>query len=441
MKISKYNLFIQDESIPQGKYLLCNTFSGATFLVDEEVKKAIESQEISVLDKNDADSFLEAGVLLEDDSVDEARIHSYFYEKEKFDNRVLSLTILLTMACNLRCVYCYEGAGVVSNATLTDEIRDNLFEFIKKQAEDRRSERIVLWLFGGEPLLYLDQNVMFLEKVQKYCEETGKSFETHTVTNGILCNAENLKILERFNCQSIQITLDGVAEIHNTRRVYADGRGSFDEVMQGIRNVVNTYPLCNPIIRINIDKTNLDRTYELLEMLKDEGLNGCYIDFGIVKGTTASCASYQGNCFCEEELGDVLLPLWRKTKELGFEINTDPYKKFLHCGLYSDSSFTIAPTGDVYKCWDFVNEERHRIASIGEGGAVTDTTYAYYDWMTRDPYEIEECRDCVYLPACGGGCVGTSFAETNQYHAAGCYKVKGVIEKQIMEHFRKAINA
>jgi uncharacterized protein len=139
-------------------------------------------------------------------------------------------------------------------------------------------------------------------------------------------------------------------------------------------------------------------------------------------------------------LGDILLPLWRKTKELGFEININPSKKYLHCGLYSDSAFTIAPTGDVYKCWDFVNEEKHRVARIGEGGKVIDTTFAYFDWMTRNPYEIEDCKECVYLPACGGGCVGTSFAETKQYHAAGCYKIKGVIEKQIMERFRKAIH-
>ena len=441
MKFSNYNLIFKDDSIPEGKNILCNTFSGATFLINDEIKSAIEAKTLSVIGQEDIEIFCNAGVLLENDSVDEARIHNYFYNKEKFDNNVLSLTILLTMACNLRCVYCYEGAGILSNATLTDEIRDNLFDFIKEQAETRRSKMVVLWLFGGEPLLYLKDNVAFLEKVKRYFEETDRIFETHTVTNGILCNQDNLKILERFNCKSIQITLDGVADIHDKRRVYVDGRGSFEEVMQGIRNVVYSYPLCNPIIRINIDRTNVDRTYELLELLEKEGLNGCYIDFGIVKGSTASCASYQGNCFYEEELGDILLPLWRKTKELGFEINTNPNRKYLYCGLYSDSAFTIAPTGDIYKCWDFVNDEEHRIATIGKDGAVINTTYAYYDWMTRNPYEIEECRECVYLPACGGGCVGASFKDKQQYHAAGCYKIKGVIEKQIMERFREEINA
>ena len=169
MKFSDYNLMIEDESIPEGKVILCNLFSGATFLIDAETKNKIDSKNAESLSDEDIEDFCNAGVLLKDDNIDEARIHSYYYEKQKFDNGTLSLTILLTMACNLRCVYCYEGAGVLSNATLTDEIRNNIFDFIKEQAETRRSKSVVLWLFGGEPLLYLKDNVEFLQKVQDYC--------------------------------------------------------------------------------------------------------------------------------------------------------------------------------------------------------------------------------------------------------------------------------
>jgi len=441
MKFSKHNLVISDSELGFDKYLLCNTFSGATFLIDKEMKNKVENEVIEGIDQEVIEQFVASNILLEDEKIDEARIHSYFYNKEKFDNSVLSLTILLTMACNLRCIYCYEGAGEVSNEFLNDQTRDNLFEFIKTQAEMRRSKTVSLWLFGGEPLLDLAANVSFLEKVQSYCVESGKQFVTHTVTNGILCDKKNLEILERFNCQSIQITLDGVKEIHDTRRIYKSGKGSFDEVLTGIRNVVELYPLCNPVIRINIDKTNVDRTHELLEFLSGENLNVCSIDFGIVKGTTAACASYQGNCFYETEVGEILYPLWEKTKQLGFQIYTNPFRRNLYCGLYSDSSFTIVPNGDIYKCWDFVNDEQHRVARIGENGEVIDTTYSYFDWMTRNPYEIEECRECAYLPACGGGCVGSSFSEKQQYHAAGCYKIKGVLEKQILERFKGEINA
>lgn len=41
---------------------------------------------------------------------------------------------------------------------------------------------------------------------------------------------------------------------------------------------------------------------------------------------------------------------------------------------------------------------------------------------------------CVYLPVCGGGCGSVSYNQSKTYHAPGCFKTKGVVEKQIL-HF------
>lgn len=75
-----------------------------------------------------------------------------------------------------------------------------------------------------------------------------------------------------------------------------------------------------------------------------------------------------------------------------------------------------------------------------KGGQFMDTTNAYYQWMTRNPYDIEECRSCVYLPACGGGCAGISYSHYGEYNKPGCYKVKSVFEKQIVNKFKGIID-
>lgn len=246
-------------------------------------------------------------------------------------------------------------------------------------------------------------------------------------------------MLKKYNCQYIQITLDGIKEIHDKRRIDTKGNGSFDSTLNGIKLVAADAELPKPIIRINIDRTNINATLELLEYLDKENLNCCSIDFGVVKGDTPACSSYQNNCFLEEELGDVLNPLWEKTKELGFGIGYSPNRRNMFCGLYSDSSFTITPNGDLYKCWDFVNDEKHKIGRIGANGQVFDTTDAYFKWMTRNPYNIEECRNCVYLPTCGGGCAGISYSRHGEYNKPGCYKVKSVFDKQIISKFKDKI--
>lgn len=61
-----------------------------------------------------------------------------------------------------------------------------------------------------------------------------------------------------------------------------------------------------------------------------------------------------------------------------------------------------------------------------------EESFAYYDWMTIDPLDNDDCRSCVYLPLCGGGCVMNSVKSTGSYHSSGCFKVKGVVEQQVL---------
>lgn len=161
MKFSLYNLIISDEALPRNMFLLCNTFTGETFLIEERTKEIIVNNDIGALDENHVKKFIEAGVLIENDDCDEALIQKYLHEKEKFGSNVLNLTILLTMACNLRCIYCYEAAGIISSVSLTDTVRKNILEFIKMQLSTKGYNHLAIWLFGGEPLLNFEDNYLF----------------------------------------------------------------------------------------------------------------------------------------------------------------------------------------------------------------------------------------------------------------------------------------
>ena len=292
MKYSKFNIFVERKD--SDKYFLFNTNTGATFLVDTFIKQKIERGDMKFLSAEKRKEYEDAGIILSDE-IDENRIFLYNYNKQKYNNEVLNLTILLTYDCNLRCVYCYEGAGEQNKGSLSTETREAIFEFIKKQMEQRKSKVLSVVLFGGEPLLNFEQNVKWLDQIKQYCDMNNIVFVTTLITNGILINEYVMNKLIEYNCQTIQITLDGLKEIHDSRRKYKDGRGSFDEVLNGIRMIYNNAKLNNPVIRINIDKTNIDEVKRLLVYLSEEKLNGCYIDFGIVKGTTKACSSYTGN--------------------------------------------------------------------------------------------------------------------------------------------------
>lgn len=432
MKYSDFNIFIKREE--NKKYFLFNVNTGATFSVDDSVKQKIERGEMDFLSEDKKKEYEEAGIILSDE-IDEKRIFSYQYNKQKYNNEVLNLTVLLTYDCNLRCVYCYEGAGEENKGSLSDEARSSILEFIKKQMELRKSSVLSLVLFGGEPLLNFQKNIKWLDQIKDYCDKKGKKFVTSLITNGILINEFIMDKLVKYNCETIQITLDGKKDIHDTRRKYKDGRGSFDEVISGLKMVYNNKELNNPIIRINIDKSNIGEVKELLEYLNEEKLNECYIDFGIVKGTTKACSSYLRNCFIEDELGELLDDLWKELEKKKFNFNIMPQKRFLFCGLYCDASFTISPFAEIYKCWDLVGMSEHLMGRISAEGDIVDVKYPYFDWMSHNPLEVEECRNCAYLPACGGGCGAVSYSQSGNYHSKGCYKIVGVIEKQVQRLF------
>lgn len=116
-----------------------------------------------------------------------------------------------------------------------------------------------------------------------------------------------------------------------------------------------------------------------------------------------------------------------------------PLRKWTYCGLNNDNNFTIEPNGDVYKCWEHTGIETHKIGSLNEEGNIDNISFAYYDWMTKNPLEIEACSKCVYLPACGGGCSSKSFNDTGEYAREGCHKIKGVIEEQVLSWFSEVL--
>ncbi|MGV8147261.1 MAG: SPASM domain-containing protein [Alkaliphilus sp.] len=318
---------------------------------------------------------------------------------------------------------------------MTEDVRDNVYNFIVNQAEERGSKIISIVLFGGEPLLNFKRNMSWLDRIKEYCDSEGRVLVTTLVTNGVLITNETLDELKKYNCKQIQITLDGIREIHNKRRIMKNGRGSFEDVIRGIKTIYNRKDFAKPVIRVNIDKANIDKTCSLLEYLNTENLNECNIDFGIVRGGTEACSSYAGNCFIDEELAEVLEGLWDKLEAYNFRVNNRPNKKFMFCGLYGDASFTITPYGEIYKCWEHVGDKKHLMGKINEKGHMTEMSYAYYDWMSRNPLETEECNACVYLPACGGGCGSISYEQEGTYHGKGCFKTKGVLEKQVKRMF------
>jgi uncharacterized protein len=141
--------------------------------------------------------------------------------------------------CNLDCTYCYEynmGDDSWKQQPHFAQLQTvkALAERVKEHALDHRLDFVAFSFHGGEPLL---AGAAFFREAATIIRDTlgediGCSFGVQT--NGTLITEE---IVELFSREKIHIglSLDGAKAVNDQNRIYASGRGSFDDVIRGVR--------------------------------------------------------------------------------------------------------------------------------------------------------------------------------------------------------------
>ena len=439
MKFSKYNLILPGNPDDKDNFnFLFNTLTGHCFEIDGTTLKAIQKGNPEMLINTDVIKAFQKMAILVDDNTDETRIVSYHHNREKFASDAIASTVFLTWDCNLKCVYCFESTNQGS-FNMSFALADRYISFMIKLSKSKRARSMSIFLFGGEPLLNIDVGFYILEKLKTYCVTNNIVFTSSIITNGTLINEDKIDKLIEYNCRSIQITLDGTKDIHDSRRMKKNDTGSFDSIINTLKLLNAKCRNIHTVIRINIDKSNLNETYDLIKYIGKSGidLTNCTVDFGIVRNPTNVCSAFSGCSITDEDIGDVLNDLWGFAENEGFFYRIQPMRKHIYCGLYSDNNYSVSPECDIYKCWEHVGHKEHLMGNLDEKGNLVNIQYALYDWMSNNPLSNSDCYECVYLPACGGGCGVTSYNETKSYHSTGCFKIKGVVEKQVLKYIER----
>ena len=86
------------------------------------------------------------------------------------------------------------------------------------------------------------------------------------ITNGSLLTEKNVTLLKDLPLDFIQISMDGVKEVQDSRRFFHSGKGSFDFVMKGIDRLLSKTSI-HISIQVAVDKQNIDSYENLLEYM------------------------------------------------------------------------------------------------------------------------------------------------------------------------------
>lgn len=164
------------------------------------------------------------------------------YMRHQLENQMSQLTLQVTQGCNLRCSYCTYGNNYVnqrghSDRTMPLETMKKGIDFI--MARSFGVDKISVGFYGGEPLLEIDNIKACVEYAKDAYE--GRSVLYVITTNGTLFDDDTIQFLEK-NDFSLSISFDGPKDLHDKNRVFADGRGSFDKIMDNVSYLKQNYP-------------------------------------------------------------------------------------------------------------------------------------------------------------------------------------------------------
>jgi len=403
MKLSYYLL---ETILEDRELLLISTRTGTYLVLNQELadnffyfKTTMNENDLNVELK---EALIEFEMLIDDKKNEYQLILDVHTNERKKGGKILDLILATTLSCNLRCGYCFEQNKQAINLTSEDE--DKIFQFVTSRLKDVEDGMEVSW-FGGEPLLGIKSIERLSKRFIKLCTFQGKLYGAFIVTNGVLLNHENAKILKDSLVSSVQITIDGDRDTHNKMRPAPNNKGSYDDVINGILIAKEYF---NVTIRINLNRNNIDSIPSLLHELAALELFDIAINFSVIFADDYS--SPDKSFLTHEEFAIEEVKFSKLASSLGFNISAglESVESKVSCKALNPNHYIFEPRGYVHKCVSYLGDNSKAVGKIEENSfspLKPIKIWKNYDIFTlHQPDNEDDCLTCKYLPLCYGGC-------------------------------------
>lgn len=401
MKKSQFNLFFRDAET--NRYVVFNAKSTAMAVISEDELNLYKKLVLKdfVCDNQIEKTFLnelEKGDFIFKDNENEIEVLKYLQKSIQFSQSSLNLTIAPTMACNFKCVYCYQGEHN-SIEKMDKSIQESIIDFIKSKIHKIDSLNIT-W-YGGEPLLAIDIIESLTKKFLDLCKQHKVSYNAGIITNGYYLNKFNAKKLLDLKIEMVQITLDGPKDYHDLKRPLKNGHGTFDVI---ISNLIEIKEIFNKKIslRINTDQYNYEYVEEVINILEDNNLLGYVIPYLGYVDSTNDFYDHK-KCLSPEKFLNVKNQFLHKLYKENYEQTCIDYPKVRLNSCLADSinGYVIDPKGNLTKCWCDIGHDEYCVGNISDGTIQFNRLIEYFNY---DIFSDDKCKECNIIPICLGGC-------------------------------------
>jgi radical SAM protein with 4Fe4S-binding SPASM domain len=303
--------------------------------------------------------------------------------------------IALTYRCNNECRFCYAfSPHRETNEMTTDEVK----RIIDMIADDAHVPS--LSFTGGEPTLRED-----LFELIAYAREKG--LRVNLITNGRRCSdPEFVQRLVQADLNSAQVSIEGPdAETHD---LIAGASGSFEQTVQGIKNLKKTdiYTHCNTTICL----PNVDKLEALVDFIADE-LELSYFSMNMVIYTGTAAKLRNELQVKYEDIGEIVKGVKKRANKKGVQFvwyAPTPVCMFnpIAHGLGAkscaacDGLLSVDAEGGLLPCSSFSEPVGNLLE---EGFERVWNNRASKFWRSKD-YAAEGCKPCTHFDYCYGAC-------------------------------------
>lgn len=332
---------------------------------------------------------------------------------------VTNMTLFVAQACNLNCAYCYGDQGRFgSHGLMTLPVAARAIDWLLDQSKSARQVRI--GFLGGEPLLNLPTMKWAAAYALEQAQAVGKTASFYTTTNGTLLNASTIEFLRNYQF-TVQVSLDGPKAIHDAQRPYLDGRGSYDDIVANVKQLLQMMPEADvhAVLGAGTDPA------EVMLELKTIGFSR----ISILYASGSAFGPNQQPFFSEPRDTQELIKLTEAEAEEWLQLVADGdwaglerliqssqllaaltdfatgQKHYYPCGA-GLGLVAVSVDGGVYACQRLVGINEFKLGNV------------FSSDICRDAYRVsplvasDQCRDCFARYYCSGECKHDNYVST-----------------------------
>lgn len=392
MIYSRYNVYFK-----QGTNLVIyNTLNKQLIRLPEKLEKFLEPEIMPDIIKKVLSNFI-----VESEDYEQKNM-KYLMNSMIYQNSRINITLMMTMNCNFKCVYCFENW--LSDSERTKQLDENEFiHWLKYIIMKYHIKQVDLCFHGGEPMLEIEKIKKISDELRCFFDRNHIFYLFTAVTNGYLLNQKNVEILRNSKIKVVQITIDGVGAVHDKRRMLKNGNGTFDTIIGNIGKLkgIKCY------VNIVYDNSNRGTVKDLIDFFKNNQMQD-KIDL-IVIGSTKPIKlnnDLTQITLSDVEDGNIRISLLKYIIKNGFKTIND--LEYQLCTLKQKNSLVISSQGMVYKCISGVGNRVFELCKFSKD---------------VDPFEKQAefiegngditCEKCSYMPICNKFCLYESFVKND----------------------------